>query len=1601
MGLNAQQSLSTQQNLVIIGNQGQHSPEVLFHAKPLNGAQEEYFFTDDNEIALVRTEEIGGQTEDIVVRLDLVGDSSEAIVSGWEQQQGYVNFLQTNLEEDIVGVSTYRGVFYEDIYENIDRVVYENFGDIKTDYIVAPGGNPDLIQMDYSADSFDVELRIDEATGDLIVDFYRDGELFDLRVTDSAPIAFQRIDGQIVEVEVAYELLGGSVVGFALGEYNPEYELVIDPIVEYSTYLGGQNPNVATGDPPHSDVFEITTEVVDLGTGEIPGPFERIVTDINVQSFPGNDAGLAIAVDSAGSAYITGETLSVAFPTTVETEGDPDGGDFASNSTDAFITKLNADGTLAYSTYVGGADRDVAYGIAVDINGAAIIVGETESEGGFISNGGGEGFGGGASDAFITRISPTGTEVDFSAFFGGMGSERALGIALDESSSAYVVGSTTSNSSSLAVSDTAFQADNNGGTDAFIVKFDADGAQIYSSYFGGVGFDEGTGVGVDSTGNAYISGTTESPNLATAGAAQDSFQGGSDAFVAKIGVDGDVLEYATYAGGSGFEITGGLDVGVDGTVYFTGITSSPDFTAEFIAENGALQEEFAGGSFDAFVTSIIPDGTDFNYSTFLGGSGNEGVNFLPQTSSNLVVDRAGSVHLVGTTTSSTDFPTLTPGEEPRPYGGGPTDGFITKIDPEGERLIYSTYWGGSGRDEGYGIALDNNGAAYITGLTIGTNTPGTGGEDFQTNPNDFPTTAGVFQELDPSPRYDFPIEQFESTDIGIEVIGGEVVPAREDAFVSKFAFEGVVITEFGGDINIREGGGPGEFSLVLTTQPQDEVTIALSPDIESETDVDQIEFNQDTWNIPRIVTVTAVDDDLVEGDHTSTILLTAVSTDENYNEIPIGSVVANITDNDATVLVNEPVIGLEIEEGGATDSFSLALSSAPEAEVTIEIISDDEAIAEPTSLTFTPGNFNIPQVVTIAAVNDTDIEGPHISTISFMAISADSNYDGISIPSVTAEVVDNDPAEVIVTQTAASTNITEGGATDNISIVLNRPPTNNVTVTIITDDQSTANRETIVFTPENATIPVAVVIQAEDDVTIEGEHSSTIDFEVTSEDPDFDGLAIESVLATITDNDGAEIDIDLSGTVSVTEGGEPDTFTVVLPSQPTADVTITIETDEETTVSPSTLIFTPENFNEPQEVEVIAVNDPADAGDDTSIITLTAASEDTNYNEVTSTITAEVIDNTEGVGISTGDGIELFEDGAADSYEIVLASPPTAEVSIAVVVEDGQSVVSPNSLTFTPENFSIPQRVFVRAVDDEVGEGIHFTTIEHIATSEDLNYQGNNAEFFIDGVETNTIEAQITDNDTGDDPTPGDPRLIIEENGLDIDGDGQTRGRTDGVLFVRYLLGIRGDRLINDAIGEGAVRNTAEEVEDYLDLASTIGFTVNGVTSTLLDVDGSGLQRARNDGRLALRYLFGLTGNALIRDIEFEADAQRTSATAIENFLREFDPDPLPGSVGSGNRNNANRNPGTNPGTNGLGATITGLPGASDLFILPTDIPPIIQGFEVGLDVIGLQGGLTPDTVNAIAVEGGTELRNNGAVLALIEDLTPQQLNDISFSVVA
>jgi hypothetical protein len=291
----------------------------------------------------------------------------------------------------------------------------------------------------------------------------------------------------------------------------------------------------------------------------------------------------------------------------------------------------------------------------------------------------------------------------YSTYLGGSGEDLGVGIAVDSSGNAYVTGETNSTDFPMM---NALQPANGGGFDAFVAKLNPSGSGlVYSTYIGGSGFDSGSGIAVDSAGNAYVIGQTTSTNFPTVNALQPANGGGSDAFVAKLNPNGSALVYSTYLGGSEFDE--GLGIAVDGLgkAYVAGLTRSTNFPTA-----NPLQP-VSGGGYDAFVAKINPTGSAFIYSTYLGGNSDEGGYGIAVHS--------GSAYVTGYTIS-TNFPTVNPLQ---PANGGGADAFVAKFSPTGSALVYSTYLGGSNGDSGFGIAVDVTGNAYVTGNTTSTNFP--------------------------------------------------------------------------------------------------------------------------------------------------------------------------------------------------------------------------------------------------------------------------------------------------------------------------------------------------------------------------------------------------------------------------------------------------------------------------------------------------------------------------------------------------------------------------------------------------------------------------------------------------------------------------------------------------------------------------------------------------------------------------------------------------------------------------------------------------------------------------------------------------------------
>jgi hypothetical protein len=597
-----------------------------------------------------------------------VGAAPGARVRASQPLEGRVNYLRgPDPSAWTTDVPTFGRVTTEGVYPGIDLTYYGRQGQLEYDFVVAPGADPGAIEMEVEgADS----AHVDEQ-GDLVL------EVGGAQLRQPRPVVYQPDGhGSRRAVSGGYAVEGANRVRFALGAYDVTRAVVIDPVLIYSTYLGG------------------------------------------AMSAGADTSGNGIAVSAGGEAFVTGQTSVVDFPTTpgaLDTT-------FNGGPYDAFVTKLNAAGSgLVYSTYLGGAGNDLGTGIAVDASGAAYVTGMTESSdfpatpGAFDTT-----FNGGVGDVFVAKLSATGGGLVYATFLGGAGTDEGSGIAVDAAGSAYVAGSTVS--SDFPTTPGAFDTTLDGGgigSDAFATKVSAAGDGLaYSTFLGGSFISDGAGIAADASGAAYVTGRTSASNFPTTpGAFDTTFNGAIDAFVTKLNASGSGLAYSTFLGGGPSDDGAGIAVDATGAAHVVGSTASSSFPTT----PGAYDTTFNGSGGvggDAFVTKLNAAGSGLAYSTFLGGTSDE-------FGYGIALD-AGGVACVTGTTSGSSFPT-TAGAFDRTFNGGASDAFVAKLSAPGSGLVYSTYLGGFGDDRGFGIAADATGAAYITGTTRGMTFPTTPG----------------------------------------------------------------------------------------------------------------------------------------------------------------------------------------------------------------------------------------------------------------------------------------------------------------------------------------------------------------------------------------------------------------------------------------------------------------------------------------------------------------------------------------------------------------------------------------------------------------------------------------------------------------------------------------------------------------------------------------------------------------------------------------------------------------------------------------------------------------------------------------------------------
>jgi hypothetical protein len=520
--------------LSFIPNEGQTDEAVRYYAQ---GAGYGFFFTKEGARLSFADGEGGGHALD----LSFLGANPDATLEARKRLSGEVNYLQgDDPAKWQKGLPTHGELLYGGLWPGIDMAVRGEGGNLKYEFHLKPGSSVEDVRLAYrGAEGLSVG-----AGGELLVQTSQ-GVL-----KDAAPVSYQLIGGERVPVESRYQLQGDGGYGFAVGAYDPRYPLVIDPGLDYSTFLGGAD----------------------------------------------FDQGWGIAVRD-GRAYVTGFTNSTDYPTTTGAF------DTSLNSPDdAFVTKLNASGSrLVYSTYLGGTNRDLGFDIAVDGMSRAHVTGRTSSTDFPTTTGAFDttfNFGINGVDAFVTKLNASGSALAYSTFLGGTDGDQGLGIAVDGSGGAYVTG--TTQSTDFPTTAGAFDRIYNGGfRDAFVTKLNASGSALaYSTFLGGADQDEGLGMAVDGSGRAYVTGFTFSTDYPTTTSAFDRTPNGeSDAFVTKLNASGSALAYSTFLGGTSFDQ--GLAIAVrDGRTYVTGVT----FSTGFPTTTGAFDTTLGG--IDAFVTKL-------------------------------------------------------------------------------------------------------------------------------------------------------------------------------------------------------------------------------------------------------------------------------------------------------------------------------------------------------------------------------------------------------------------------------------------------------------------------------------------------------------------------------------------------------------------------------------------------------------------------------------------------------------------------------------------------------------------------------------------------------------------------------------------------------------------------------------------------------------------------------------------------------------------------------------------------------------------------------------------------------------------------------------
>jgi len=647
-------NLLSSSSALFVENAGQIDASVDY---AFYGMGSNIFLTDSGAIFQVSKNDSGTSSDNAAtVNSDTLAQTEQFSISfvgadlvspvGLNQSETVYNYYVGDATQWRSNLSTYEEVAYHGLYNGVDLIIAGQSDSLKYEFHVAAGADYEQIQVNYSGiEGLSVDgngsLHIQTALGELV---------------DEAPYIYQVINGETVQVEGKFVLLSDNTYAFDItGNYDANYELVIDPALGWSTFIGGGDYDQASAVAVNASGSVLVTgwtNSADLvyANNASSGNYDAFVAQISstgavqwVTYLGGSsvDQATGIATDSANNVVVSGSTFSSDLAGANNTiQGDYD----------AFVAKFSTYGALQWSTYVGGVGTDIANGIAVDSADAIVVVGYTSSATSFV--GAGNAYQGGSYDAFVGKIGSTGT-LAWATFTGGMGLDWGTGIAVDSSDNVYITGHTSSDDFTGAINSYA-----SGSYDAFVARISSAGTQLWATFLGGLGSDYGTGIAVNSSDTAYIIGTTSSDDLP---APTNTYVGGAyDAFVARISAAGAVL-WATYLGGMGADYGSAIAIDPSDAALITGHTCSDDFVG--------MGNTYQSGPYDAFVAKMSSAGS-LQWANYLGGAGDD-------KGSGIAVSSSDTVFVVGVT-SSNDFPSMT-----NSYRSGAYDGFVTRFTPMG------------------------------------------------------------------------------------------------------------------------------------------------------------------------------------------------------------------------------------------------------------------------------------------------------------------------------------------------------------------------------------------------------------------------------------------------------------------------------------------------------------------------------------------------------------------------------------------------------------------------------------------------------------------------------------------------------------------------------------------------------------------------------------------------------------------------------------------------------------------------------------------------------------------------------------------------------